>query len=211
MNLLLTLIKRRRAAAILGAAGIVAAAIAFSTIRTPPIPQRTLRIGFEQVPPVQIRTDSGFAGLAVETVSEAAKRAGLSIAVGRNGYEFRRVVAARAGGPLADHGRPAREAETSPHNPAMAAHQSHSGVARSVADSGPRICRSNRPLSSCRFTPVCCGKNFPEAQLVQFADSPEVVKEVCRGTVFAAFLEDRALAHYGKAGRMRGTSSRPTH
>lgn len=56
----------------------LAASIAFLyfTIRTPRIPQRTLRIGFEQVPPVQIRTPNGFTGLAVETVNEAAKRAG---------------------------------------------------------------------------------------------------------------------------------------
>src|SRR5436190_15083605 len=78
MNLLLTLSRQRRAGAILGSAGI-AAAIAFSTIRTPPIPQRTLRIGFEVVPPVQLRTANGFAGLAVETVREAARRAGVSL------------------------------------------------------------------------------------------------------------------------------------
>ena len=43
------------------------------------IPHRTLRIGFEQNPPVQVRTGTGFAGLAVETVNEAARRAGISL------------------------------------------------------------------------------------------------------------------------------------
>ena len=59
----------------------LAALIAFwyLTFRTPRIPQRTLRIGFEQVPPVQIRTPNGFSGLAVETVREAAKRAGVPL------------------------------------------------------------------------------------------------------------------------------------
>ena len=38
-----------------------------------------LRIGFEQNPPLQFHTPDGLAGLGVETVSEAAKRAGLRI------------------------------------------------------------------------------------------------------------------------------------
>jgi hypothetical protein len=50
----------------------------FST-RPPPVPQRTLRIGFESNPPVQIRTENGFSGLAVDTVNEAAKRAGIKL------------------------------------------------------------------------------------------------------------------------------------
>ena len=69
----------RRAGWFLASAGLAGTALWYFAIRTPSIPRRTLRIGFEQVPPVQIRTDSGFAGLAVETVSEAAKRAGLSL------------------------------------------------------------------------------------------------------------------------------------
>ena len=65
---------------ILASVGSIAAlAFWYFIIRTPRIPQRTLRIGFEQVPPVQIRTRNGFSGLAVETVSEAAKRAGVSL------------------------------------------------------------------------------------------------------------------------------------
>ena len=61
-------------------AGIAGAfAVLYSTVRLPPIPRRPLRIGFEQNPPVQIRTDIGFSGLAVETVNEAAKRAGVRL------------------------------------------------------------------------------------------------------------------------------------
>src|SRR6185369_8965771 len=45
----------------------------------PAIPHRPLRIGFEPNPPVQIRTANGYSGLAVETVSEAARRAGVSL------------------------------------------------------------------------------------------------------------------------------------
>src|SRR3954469_16598849 len=57
----------------IGAALALIAFWHFST-RLPPVPQRPLRIGFESNPPVQIRTENGFSGLAVETVNEAAKR-----------------------------------------------------------------------------------------------------------------------------------------
>src|SRR5215831_9739934 len=41
--------------------------------------ERPLRIGFENNPPVQIRTGSGFSGLSVDTVNEAARRAGIQL------------------------------------------------------------------------------------------------------------------------------------
>jgi two-component system, cell cycle sensor histidine kinase and response regulator CckA len=67
--------------------GAILAAIVLATVlgvwfyatRLPPIPKRPLRIGFEPNPPVQIRTANGFAGLAVETVNEAAKQAGIRL------------------------------------------------------------------------------------------------------------------------------------
>jgi hypothetical protein len=46
--------------------------------RAPYVPTRPLRIGFENNPPIQIRTASGFSGLSVEIVSDAAKRAGIA-------------------------------------------------------------------------------------------------------------------------------------
>src|SRR5436190_7303717 len=61
------------------AASVAVIAFWYFSTRLPPVPQRTLRIGFESDPPVQIRTQNGFSGLAVETVSEAAKRAGISL------------------------------------------------------------------------------------------------------------------------------------
>jgi two-component system cell cycle sensor histidine kinase/response regulator CckA len=70
----------RRVGAVLLVAGIVGAlAFWYFATRLPPIPHRPLRIGFEPNPPVQIRTDSGFSGLAVETIGEAAKRAGVRL------------------------------------------------------------------------------------------------------------------------------------
>ena len=71
---------KARAAVVLGV-GVSAAFLAlwYFDIRRPPTPTHTLRIGFENVPPVQIRTDHGPAGIAVETINEAAKRARVSL------------------------------------------------------------------------------------------------------------------------------------
>jgi PAS domain S-box-containing protein len=66
--------------AVAGAGGIAGlAALWCFTARVPLAPQRPLRIGFENNPPVQIRTKDGFSGLSVETVNEAAKRAGIQL------------------------------------------------------------------------------------------------------------------------------------
>src|SRR5262245_47853241 len=72
--------RSRRASAIVGAC-VVSGWLAFWCFAAPvpPVPRRALRIGFEENPPVQIRTDSGFSGLSVETVNEAAKRAGITL------------------------------------------------------------------------------------------------------------------------------------
>src|SRR5262249_24629705 len=59
----------------------VAALVAFHYLSSPlpPVPHRPLRIGFEDNPPVQVRTGNGYSGLSVETVREAAKRAGIPL------------------------------------------------------------------------------------------------------------------------------------
>jgi PAS domain S-box-containing protein len=74
----------RRVRAFLIVTGVVtglAAGLAawYRATELPPISRRPLRIGFEQNPPAQIRTESGFSGLAVETVSDAARRAGITL------------------------------------------------------------------------------------------------------------------------------------
>ena len=69
----------RRGSFVFVAAGVAATTFWYLAIRLPPVPRRPLLIGFEHNPPTLIRTPSGFAGLAVETVSEAAKRAGVQL------------------------------------------------------------------------------------------------------------------------------------
>src|SRR6516162_10146306 len=70
----------RGAGSILLAAGLVGTVTYwYVAVHRPTIPRRILRIGFENVPPVQVRTDSGVTGLAVDIVNEAAMRAGVSL------------------------------------------------------------------------------------------------------------------------------------
>jgi two-component system, cell cycle sensor histidine kinase and response regulator CckA len=70
----------RRAGSIVLAAGLVGTATYWYVgLHRPRVPGRVLRIGFENIPPVQVRTDSGATGLAVDIVNEAAKRAGVSL------------------------------------------------------------------------------------------------------------------------------------
>lgn len=80
MNFLRSVKGFGRVSVIAGVGGIAGlAALWLFAARTPPIPQRTLRIGFEVNPPVQIRTDNGYSGLSVDAVNEAAKRAGIKL------------------------------------------------------------------------------------------------------------------------------------
>ena len=78
MDYLLCSGRWRPARAVVGAGGTAGlVALWYLAARVPPIPQHPLRIGFEINPPVQIRSDRSFSGLSVETVNEAAKRAGI--------------------------------------------------------------------------------------------------------------------------------------
>src|SRR5215469_1956054 len=69
-----------RASAIVGVVGSATLiAVLRVAVPVPSVPERPLRIGFEENPPVQIRTAGGFSGLSIETVGEAAKRAGIRL------------------------------------------------------------------------------------------------------------------------------------
>src|SRR6478672_3585782 len=65
----------------IGGAGAIAGLLALWHFhaRAPDFPTRPLRIGFENNPPLQIRTASGFSGLSVEIASDAARRAGIEL------------------------------------------------------------------------------------------------------------------------------------
>lgn len=71
---------RARLLVVLAATIVAAAGAWWWTTRRPPIPARTLVIGFEHNPPYQVRGTGGPAtGLVIDTVAEAARRAGMAL------------------------------------------------------------------------------------------------------------------------------------
>ena len=74
------LVRRWRIAAVVGVLG----ASGFLAVwkwadRVSPVPQRPLRIGFGENPPMQVRTKNGYSGLSVDIANEAARRAGITL------------------------------------------------------------------------------------------------------------------------------------
>jgi two-component system cell cycle sensor histidine kinase/response regulator CckA len=181
----------RRAIWIVGPAGLVAGlAFWFFAIRTPPIPQRTLRIGFEVVPPVQIRTGHGFAGVAVETVNEAAKRAGISlewVETGTSSDEAFRRGLVDLWPIMAD--LPYRH--KSIHITRAWIHTTHSLVLPVSSPSPDRNFAGRIALHKMPVHVRLLQEQYPAGKLVEFADVRDIVKEVCRGNVSAGFMEDR--------------------
>ena len=155
-----------------------AAALAFwyFVIHTPPVPRRTLRIGFEQVPPMQIRTESGFAGLSVETVQEAAKRGGVSlqwVETGTSTDEALQRGLVDLWPAMID--LPERRKRVHITRPWM--HTSHSLVLRAEMEApgsnfAGRIAFFKVPVDV-RLARV----EFPGAQLVEYADMREIVRQ----------------------------------
>jgi PAS domain S-box-containing protein len=182
----------RRAVLIVVSAGLATTLMFwYFAIRTPPVPRRTLRIGFEHVPPVQIRTDGGPAGLAVETVNEAAKRAGVSlqwVETGTSSDEAFRRGLVDLWPIMAD--LPDRRKRVHITRPWL--HTSHTLVLRRSSASPDRSFAGSIALFQMPLHVRLARQEFPEAQLVQLSDGRDIVKEVCRGTVSAGFLEDRA-------------------
>ena len=158
--------------------------------RLSPIPQGTLRIGFEQNPPLQFHAPEGLAGVGVETVSEAAKRAGLKIQwveTGVSSEEAFRKGLVDLWPVMAD--LPDRRKFVHFTRPWL-----HSGHALLVRAGSPlpgsafagRIALFRLPLHV-----RMAHRRFPQAQLVQFPVATEVLSELCKGTVSAGFLEFR--------------------
>ncbi len=170
--------------------GLAVLLLWYFAIRTP-IPQRPLRIGFEPNPPVQVRTSSGYAGLAVETVSEAARRAHLTlqwVETGTSSDEAFQRGLVDLWPIMAD--LPYRRERVHFTRPWL--HTQHTLILRSDSpvpnrDFDGRIAIFKLPLHL-----RLARSEFPNAQMVEFDESRDIVREVCGGRVFAGFLEDRA-------------------
>jgi PAS domain S-box-containing protein len=193
MIIVLSILHRVRPRSLLLISVGLAASIAFwhFTVRTPSIPQRTLRIGFEQVPPVQIRTSNGFSGLAVETVKEAAKRAGVSlqwIETGTSSEEALRRRLVDLWPIMVD--LPERRKYVHITKPWL--YTTHTLVLLAEKEPPGREFAGGIALMKLPIHARLAREQFPNAQLVQVAQASEVLKEVCRGTVLAGFLDDRA-------------------
>ena len=180
----------RRVAAVLLAGTVGALALWYFTTQLPPIPRRPLRIGFEPNPPVQIRTDSGFSGLAVETIDQAARRAGVKLQWVETGTSS--DAAFQKGlvdlWPLmAD--LPERRKRIHITQPWLRSNY----VLLFRAASVPPDRKFTGQIAVFRM-PVhvrLVGARFPEARIVQLDETKDILARVCRGTVSAAFLAAR--------------------
>jgi PAS domain S-box-containing protein len=184
----------KRPSVILFVAGTAGAfALLYFTIRLPPIPRGPLRIGFEQNPPVQIRTDSGFSGLAVETVNEAAKRAGLRlqwVETGTSSDEAFQKGTVDLWPLMAD--LPDRRKRLHMSRPWL--HSNHVLLLRADAQSLDRGFSGRIGLVKMPLHVRLARELYPKAQLAQFPDSEEVVSQVCTGASAGGFLEGRVAA-----------------
>jgi PAS domain S-box-containing protein len=158
--------------------------------RLPSIPRRPLRIGFEPNAPVQIRTDSGFSGLAVETIDEAAKRAGVRlqwVETGTSSDEAFQKGLVDLWPLMAD--LPERRKRIHMTQPWLRSNY----ILLFQAASVPPDRKFTGGIAVFRM-PLhvrLVGARFPEARIVQLDETKDILKRVCRGTVSAAFLAAR--------------------
>src|SRR5215510_576961 len=167
---------RRGTATFVPAAVVAGLALWYCTARLPPMPQRPLRIGFEPNPPVQIRTDCGFTGLAVETVNEAAKRAGVRlkwVETGTSSDEAFQKGLVDLWPLMAD--LPERRKRVHLSEPWL--HSSHILLLRAGSPSLEQDSTGPIALFKLPLHARLVRAKFPVAQLVQLPESREVLKQ----------------------------------
>ena len=170
-------------------ASVSVTAFWFISTRIPPPPQRTLRIGFESNPPVQIRTEDGFSGLAVETVNEAAKRARIKlewIETGTSSDEAFRKGLVDLWPLMVDF--PYRRKYVHFARPWM-----HSSNILLIPDGVPNAGRHFKGNIAVLKMPLQvreAREQFPEARIVEVLKLEDVVKQACKGAD-AGFIEAR--------------------
>jgi signal transduction histidine kinase len=181
--------------------GLVAVALALSgvvawvALRPPPIPKRTLRIGFEHNPPFQeSRGDHSPGGLVIDTVAEAARRAGIPL-------EWKEVQggpedALRSGAvdlwPLLTD---LPERHPFLHISAPWLQSQHVLVLRSGHELPGRDFSEPVSISAVAVHVRLLHESFPAAPAVECRDGGAALARLCTGEVGAAFLESRlALA-----------------
>ena len=159
--------------------------------RLPPIPNRTLRIGCENVPPVQIRTRDGYTGLAVDTIREAAKRAHIKlewVETGTSSDEAFQKGLVDLWPLMAD--LPDRRKRVHFTRPWL--HSGHTMLVRAGSpvpekEFAGRIAIFRMPLHMRLLR-----EEYPLAQAVPFTELSAVLKAVCSDATAGAFMELRA-------------------
>jgi PAS domain S-box-containing protein len=158
--------------------------------RAPSLPDHPLRIGFESNPPIQIRTDRGFSGISVETVSEAARRAGIRlqwIETGTSSDEALQKGLVDLWPLMVD--LPERRKRVHIARPWMP-----SGFMLLHRADTPTPDRSFRGRIAVFKLPLnfrLSHERFPNAEIAQISPIADVMKDVCTGRSAAAFLETR--------------------
>ncbi len=182
---------RWKAACAIAATGAVAGLVSLWYFTAqPPLLQRPLRIGFENNPPVQIRTAMGFSGLAVEAIDEAAKRAGVQlewVETGTSSEEALRKGLVDLWPLMID--LPERHKYVHFARPWM-----HTGNVLLLREGTPSIDRGFQGRVAVFKMPVhvrLMRQRFPGAQPVETATIDDILKEVCTGAAAAGFMEAR--------------------
>ena len=171
-----------------GLAGLMVAG--YVAVRVRPRAEGPLRIGFENNPPVQIRTESGFSGLAVETVSEAAKRAGIRlqwVETGTSSEEAFRKNLVDLWPLMVD--LPDRRRHIHFARPWM--HSNNVLLLREGTAAPGRSFKGPIAVSRIPLHISLVRRRFPEAQVVVSATTSDVLKQICTGAASAAFFEAR--------------------
>jgi PAS domain S-box-containing protein len=140
---------------------------------------------------MQIRTSSGFTGLSVETVREAAKRAGVSLQWVETGTSSE---AALQGGLVdlwpAMVDLPERRKRVHITRPWM--HTSHALMLRAEMATPGSTFAGRLAFLKVPIDARLAHGEFPQARLVEYPGVQEIVKAVCGGAVDAGFLEGRS-------------------
>jgi PAS domain S-box-containing protein len=169
-------------------AGILA--LRYFAPAVPPVPQRPLRIGFEDNPPVQIRTANGFSGLSVETVSEAARRAGIKlewIETGKSSVESLRKGLVDLWPLVVD--LPDRRKYVYFPRPWM--HSSYVLLVREGTQIAGRGYKGSIAVFKIPLHSRMAHERFPEARIVETQANHGVISQVCTGAATAGFFEMR--------------------
>jgi two-component system, cell cycle sensor histidine kinase and response regulator CckA len=181
----------RRTVAIVGVAALGGLAYWYFANPLPPISHRTLRIGWENVPPVQIRTSDGYAGLAVDTIREAAKRAHIKlewVETGTSSDEAFQKGLVDLWPLMAD--LPDRRKRVHFTRPWL--HSGHTMLVRAGSpvpekEFAGRIAIFRMPLHMRLLR-----EEYPSAQVVPFTELSAVLKAVCSDAAAGAYMELRA-------------------